>query len=186
MVAVEEVLLTGRVVGEAATKAAVEGGLGIGFGGNLVLVLPPGLEVSPAEAVFRCGAVVDQGVVAVADDLDVVVHGGLEAYVGLGERGEDDVLRLTVPGQPGGDHAEARVAALCTCLPKLDRGTADVGVDRGDEVPLRGFVEKDVGGDQCFEEPGEPGVAGFEGAQVLEEVLGRPVPRVTEDVLLDA
>ncbi|MGW0646509.1 hypothetical protein [Streptomyces badius] len=85
VVAVEEVLLPGRVVGQAAAESAVEGGLGVGFGGDLVFVLPPGLDVSPAKSVFRRGAVVDQGVVAVADDLDVVVHGGLKADVGLGE-----------------------------------------------------------------------------------------------------
>jgi hypothetical protein len=57
-------------------------------------------------------------------------------------------------------------------------------VDRFGGAPLGGLVRDDVGGRQPFQEPGEPRVARLERAELLEQLLGRPVG-VAEDVLAD-
>ncbi|WP_246546269.1 hypothetical protein [Streptomyces luteogriseus] len=90
----EEVLLALRVVRQALEESLVQGSSGLGLTADLPAVLPPGVQITPAQALDGDLTVVDEGVVRVAsDDLDVVVHRGPEADVGLGERGKDDVLR---------------------------------------------------------------------------------------------
>jgi hypothetical protein len=61
-----------------------------------------------------------------------------------------------------------------------------VRVDGADEAPLRRLIGNDLGGGQSLKELPEPGVAGLERAELLEQVLGGPVAGVAEHVPLDA
>ncbi|MFI9291111.1 hypothetical protein [Streptomyces gardneri] len=91
VVAVEEVALAWRVGGKAGEEPRVEALFGLAGVGEVLSVLPPGLQIAPADAVVGDGAVVDQSVAV--DDLDVVVDCGQEPDVRLRGGGEDDVLR---------------------------------------------------------------------------------------------
>ncbi|WRK41153.1 hypothetical protein U0M97_36945 [Streptomyces venezuelae] len=104
--------------------------------------------------------------------------------------GFEGVVKMTFFGVAGvseldRDQGEPRIAADGACLPEFETRGAQVDVHRGGHPALDRLVEQDVAGDGGFCEAGEPGAACFEGAELLEELLCRPV-RVAQEVLFDA
>src|SRR6266851_2117982 len=67
----------------------------------------------------------------------------------------------------------------------LDSGGAQMRVDDGDDPALRWLVRNHVRGSQPFKESHEPRVHGLECAELLEQILGGPVARISEHMPLD-
>lgn len=185
VVKVVQLPLRRRAAGKAADEPLVQGSLGLVIVGEMLGVLPPFLQIPPPDAVTADGPVVDEDLVRVLSNLDVVVDGVAEPYVGLRERREDEVLRLPVACRADWDDAEHRVAAVGARLTEFRPGRAQVGVDDADGVSLRWLVGNDVGGDQPLKKPREPRVARLERAELLEQVLSGPVAGVAEHVPFD-
>lgn len=152
---------------------------------SVPVFLPPLLQVAPADAVRADEPVVDEDLVCPLQDFEIVVDDAQEADVGLGGGGEDQGLRPAGGAGAGAQELEVWVAVALAGLLEADCGRCQRRVDRLDEAALGASVWEGCRVDQGFEEAGEPGGAGLEDPELLEQFLRRPVLSVAEHVLVD-